>query len=308
MLPNSYTLRLGRAAAGALFGAAIAFAALPICAQTAPKDAKDPKDVVVAIVDGSKIMLSELEAEYNALPDRLRQNPLEQVYRPLLERVIQIKIVANEGRKLKLQDDPEVKRRLAQVEDRLIQEVFLEKTVTGKISDDAVKAKYDELAKEFKGEEEVRASHIVLKTKAEADAIIAQLQKGADFAKLAKDKSISPSKETAGDLGYFIPSQAIKAFADATSTLKVGEVAKAPVQTDQGWHVIKVTERRRPPTPKFDDVKERLKQEMQVEYLALEVDKLRAKSKVERFDPNGVALPEPPPAQKKPDPAPADKK
>jgi len=305
MLPISYRVRLARYACGAVTGVAIAFGAAALSAQPAPKD---DKDVVVGIVDGAKIMLSELEAEYNALPDRLRQTPFDQVFRPLLERVIQIKIVANEARKQKLQDDPEVKRRLAQVEDRLIQEVFMEKIVAGKISDDAVKAKFDELIKEFKGEEEVRASHIVVKTKAEADVLIGQLQKGADFAKLAKDKSISPSKATGGDLGYFIPSQAIKGFADATASLKVGEVAKAPVQTDQGWHVIKVTERRKPATPKFDDVKERLKQEMQVELIAVEVDKLRAKSKVERFDTKGVALPEPPPI-KKPDPAvPADKK
>ncbi|MGE4013647.1 MAG: peptidyl-prolyl cis-trans isomerase [Alphaproteobacteria bacterium] len=304
----SYRVRLARCLAGAAACAAIALCATVVAAQPAPKGEKDSKDVVVAIVDGSKIMLSELEAEYNALPERLRQTPFDQVYRPLLERVIQIKLVANEARKQKLQDDPEVKRRLAQVEDRLIQEVFMEKIVAGKISDDAVKAKYDVLIKEFKGEEEVRASHIVVKTKAEADALIGQLQRGADFAKLVKDKSISPSKATAGDLGYFVPSQAIKPFADATAALKVGEVAKSPVQTDQGWHVIKVTERRKPTTPTFNDVKERLKQEMQVELIAVEVDKLRAKSKVERFDAKGVALPEPPPA-KKPDPtAPADKK
>ena len=147
--------------------------------------------------------------------------------------------------------------------------------------------------KENKGEEEVRASHILVKTEQEAKDIIAQLEKGADFAKLAKEKSTDPSKEkNSGDLGFFTKEQMVKEFAEAAYALKKGETSKTPVKTQFGWHVIRVTDRRTQAAPAFEDVKDQLRQKL-AEFIAQEeINKLRSAAKIARFDAQGKPLKE----------------
>ncbi|MCW5770881.1 MAG: peptidylprolyl isomerase, partial [Rhodospirillaceae bacterium] len=142
--------------------------------------------------------------------------------------------------------------------------------------------------KAYKGDEEIRASHILVKTEQEAKDIIVQLEKGADFAKLAKEKSIDPSKErNSGDLGFFTKDQMVKEFADAAFAMKKGETTKAPVKTQFGWHVIRVTDRRTKDAPKFDEVKDQLRQKLAESIAQEEITKLRSAAKIQRFDAEG---------------------
>ena len=106
----------------------------------------------------------------------------------------------------------------------------------------------------------MHARHILVKTKEEAEAIIKELDAGADFAKLAKEKSTGPVRPEGGDLGFFSPGQMVPAFEKAAFALKAGKYTKEPVKTQFGWHVIKVEEKRNAPPPEFDQVKDQVRQ------------------------------------------------
>ena len=269
---------------------ALGLTAAPALAQ----DTADPKnDPVVAEVNGEKIMFSDLVATYRALPARLQQVPFEQLYRPLLEHAIAIRLLSAEGRKAKLHESEAVKKRIRYIEGQYVYEAYVEKIVAERATEAKLKEAYEAFVKDFKGEEEVRASHILVKTEQEAKDIIAQLDKGADFAKLAKEKSIDPTKDrNSGDLGFFSKEQMVKEFAEAAFALKKGETAKVPVKTQFGWHVIRVTDRRAGAPPKFDEVKEQLRQKLAETIAQEEIAKLRGAAKIQRFDAKGQPLTE----------------
>jgi peptidyl-prolyl cis-trans isomerase C len=108
---------------------------------------------------------------------------------------------------------------------------------------------------------EVHARHILVKTKEEADKIVKDLDGGAEFEKLANEHTTDPSGKTSGgDLGYFGPGQMVPEFEKAAFDIEVGSYGKEPVQTQFGWHVIKVEDKRARQPPAFDMVKEQVKQ------------------------------------------------
>jgi peptidyl-prolyl cis-trans isomerase C len=279
------------AVAAVVLGAAAPAPLAPAAAQTKP--AEDP---VVATVNGEKIHLSDMLAVYRSLPQRLQEIPFERLYRPILEQLIAVRLLAAEGRKQKLQETAEVKRRLAQVEDQLVQQAYIDKVVAQKTTEAALKARYEAFVKDYKGEEEIRAAHILVKTREEAMAIIAKLDKGEDFDKVAKEPQ--PPKVQAGDLGWFEKGQMVKEFAEAAFALKKGEHSKAPVQTQFGWHVIKLTDRRTKPAPKFEEVQAQLKEELSQQLAQEEVARLRSAAKIERFGPDGAPLKDEEPPKK----------
>lgn len=148
------------------------------------------------------------------------------------------------------------------------------------VSEADTKAAYDKYKAEL-GDKEYSARHILVATEAEAKDIIAQLGKGGDFAKIAKDKSKDPgSKEKGGDLGWFSPGGMVKPFSDAISTLKKGQVTQTPVQTQFGWHVIKLEDVRDMQPPPYDKVKEGLQKQLQQRQLEKLLTDLRAKAKI----------------------------
>jgi peptidyl-prolyl cis-trans isomerase C len=272
--------------------AAAALVAFGLACAPALAQEKAP-DPVVADVNGEKVHLSDLVSTYRALPARLQQVPFEQLYRPLLEHAIAIRLLAAEGRKAKLQDSEAVQKRLRYIEGQYIYEAYVEKIVAERATEPKLKEAYEAFVKDYKGEEEVRASHILVKTEQEAKDIIVQLEKGADFAKLAKEKSIDPSKErNAGDLGFFSKEQMVKEFAEAAFAMKKGETVKTPVKTQFGWHVIRVTDRRAGAAPKFEEVKDQLRQKLAEGIAQEEITKLKGAAKVDRFDAEGKPLKE----------------
>ncbi len=260
------------------------------------------KNPVVALVNGKKIHLSDVQALHRAMPARIRAIPLQRIYKPLLEQAIAVALLSTEGRKAKLQDSETVKNQLARVEERLIQEAYLAMLIAKSVNDEAIKKRYETFKTEYKGAEEVRASHILVKDKKAALAIIRKLEKGEDFAKLAKDNSIGPSKARGGDLGWFQKSQMVKSFAQAAFGLKKGQHTKEPVKTRFGWHVIKLSDRRTKPAPPFEKVKGQLRDDLAQKVAQAEVKRLRASAKIERFNADGspVKAKDGKPADKKP--------
>ncbi len=148
------------------------------------------------------------------------------------------------------------------------------------ISDADTKAAYEQYKKEL-GDKEYKAQHILVKTEAEAKDVLSQLKKGGDFKKLAKEKSLDPgSKTKGGDLGWFSPAGMVKPFSDAVKTLKKGKMVDAPVQTQFGWHVIKLNDTRATKVPSYDKAKEGLKRTLQQRKLEKLMLGLKEKAKI----------------------------
>ncbi|HVJ42738.1 MAG TPA: peptidylprolyl isomerase [Dongiaceae bacterium] len=252
----------------------------------------DPK-TVVARVNGKDITRQDVIDSASNLPPQIKAN-IDMVFPQLTDRLIGLTLITSEGRSENLQNDPEVKAIVQKFEDEAIRQVFLTRLVKSKITDDAVKAKYDQNLKDHPPQDEVKVAHILVKTEKEANDILAELKKGTDFAKLAKDKSIDKgSAVNGGDLGmYFTQNggEVVQPFADAAFTLKNGEVTQKPVQTQFGWHVIKLEDRRKQTPPSFDEQKDQLRQQLAEDMVQNEVKDLRAKAKVETFNPDGTPV------------------
>jgi len=257
-------------------------------AAAAKKPAK--KDPVVARVDGAEIRLSHLEAARAQLDPRLANVPLARIYRPLLEQVIQQKLLANAGRKANLHNDPQIKSQMALIEDRLIQSVYMGKKIRSEITEDAVKKRYEAYLKTQKAGDEVHARHILVKTEQEAKAVIEQLKKGADFAKLAREKSTGPSKVQGGDLGWFSKGEMVPEFDKVVFALKKGEYSKTPVRTQFGWHVILVEGRRKSAPPSLESVRNQLARNMAREIFQAEVKRLQKQAKISRYNADGSPI------------------
>ena len=265
-------------------------------AQTAPAapkpagQAQTPalKDPVVATVNGQQIRLSELEVAQQALPPQYRNVPLQSVYQALLERIIDSKLVVADGRKNKVGDDPAFKKRMAFVEEQVIQDYWLQREIAKKVTQEKMQQRYEERLKSMPPEEEVHARHILVSTEDEAKAIIAELKKGGAFDKLAKEKSTDKaSGAEGGDLGWFKKSDMVKEFADAAFALKKGELTEAPVKTQFGYHVVQVEDRRKAPPPSFEEMSEQIREELAREAITGLLDQLRSAAKIERFNLDG---------------------
>ncbi len=264
---------------------------LPASAQSPmPLESGDP---VVATVDGTPIRRSDVEAVQRTLPPQFQQLPIEVLFPAVVERLIDSKLIANAGRKDRLQDDPEVKKRLAGLEERVIQEVYITRRVEAAVSDKTVQERYDQYVKANPPKEEVSARHILVQTEAQANEVLAELKKGADFAELAKTRSIDPSgKQNGGDLGFFGREEMVPEFSEAAFKLGEGETTEAPVKSQFGWHIIKV-EAKRQSTPSMEEMREQLVSDMQQEVVANEVGRLREGATIERFGLDGSPLPAP---------------
>ena len=258
-------------------------------AQASPA-AKDP---VVAIVNGQQVRLSELEVAQQALPQQYRNMPLSAVFPALLDRIIDGKLVVADGRKNKIPDDPAFKKRMAYVEDQILQDFWLQREIAKRVTAEKMQQRYQERLKSTPAEEEVRARHILVSTEDEAKALIADLKKGAAFDKLAKEKSTDKaSGAEGGDLGWFKKSDMVKEFADAAFALKKGELTDAPVKTQFGYHVIKLEDRRQAPPPTFEEMSDQIREELARETVTQILDQLRAGAKIEKFNIDG-SKPEP---------------
>jgi len=184
-----------------------------------------------------------------------------------------------------------VQTRLKRYEDRLIQEAYLNRAIKQSETEDRLKTRYQEMLKQKAAQEEVHARHILLASEAEAKSVVAQLDKGADFAALAKQYSTDPNAQSGGDLGYFGHDDMVPEFADAAFSLPVGEYTKTPVKTEFGWHVIKVEDRRVGKPPSFEDAREELSQDLAHDIIEAKLQELRGAAKVEEFGLDGKPLP-----------------
>ncbi|MCB1556793.1 MAG: peptidyl-prolyl cis-trans isomerase [Alphaproteobacteria bacterium] len=168
--------------------------------------------------------------------------------------------------------------------------VFVERALAERISDDKLKESYDSLIASLPPVEETRARHILVPDEEKARALIESLNEGADFEDLAKENSTGPSGPNGGDLGYFSKDQMVPEFADAAFSLPVGAYSKDPIQTQFGWHVIKVEDRRVRPAPSFESLKPQLEAQLRQQALNDLVEAWQTDANVQTFDINGEAI------------------
>jgi len=218
-----------------------------------------PGSAVVATVNGIDITEAELEMAQSDLGQQFAQLPPEQRRAAALSAAIEIRLLATDAEKQGLGDTAEFKERLEFLRQRALHSAFVEDKVAGGIDDAAVRARYDKEVAATPPTNEIKARHILVKTKEEAQEVIKQLDAGGDFEVIAKEKSTDGAAAQGGDLGYFGPGQMVPAFETAAFALEVGAYTKEPVETQFGFHVIKVEDKRTQQPPAFDQVKDQVR-------------------------------------------------
>ncbi|MBI5462838.1 MAG: peptidylprolyl isomerase [Gammaproteobacteria bacterium] len=235
---------------------------------------------VVATVNGSDITEEMLQM----MGMQMSRNPgAQQVSREdALDQLINIELVAQDAEKHNIDKRPNVIKQLeAQRRMLLVNVSMREYLTTHPVTDEELKKLYDERMKNHDGNE-YKAQHILVDSEDTAKAIIAELGKGGDFAKLATEKSKDPSgKQNGGDLGWFSGDQMVKPFAEAVAKMKKGETTKKPVQTQFGWHVIRLEDTRKTQPPSFDSMKEQLQGYAQSQRVEAYVQDLRKGAKID---------------------------
>jgi peptidyl-prolyl cis-trans isomerase C len=246
----------------------------------APASASDP---VIARVNGVDIKQSDLAlAEEDVGADMQAASP-EAKREHLISYLADIIMVTQAADKKNIADNPDFKRRLAFLRSKLLMGYELQQEAKTALTDEALKQTYDEAVKSMSGQEEVRARHILVEGEDEAKAILEQLKGGADFAKLAKEKSKDPGAAEGGDLGYFTKDQMVPEFADVAFKMYPGQLSN-PVKTQFGWHVIKVEDKRIKQPPEFEKVKDQIEAYLARKAQSDFIAKLRQSAKVERLD------------------------
>lgn len=266
---------------------------------TAPLSAADP---VVVKVDGKDFTYSQVMAEKDKLPKQAQSLPEETLFPVLQNQVVDLMLIEKAAASAGLENDPKVKEAIKKMTEQLIDQAYLAKQIEGVVTDAALKAKFDEIIKNFPKDKEVKVRHVLVKDEATAKAVIKALKSGSDFAKLAKEKSIDGTAKEGGDLGYVRKDEVVKEFSDVAFALEVGAYSETPVKTEFGWHVIKIEDKRDAKPPTFDEAKEELKALMAEEAILNLLKDLRSKAKVELFDKDGkpVKAPAPEAAPKTP--------
>jgi peptidyl-prolyl cis-trans isomerase C len=255
-----------------LIAAFIGFAPLPAAAD----------DPVVARVNGVDIMQSDLDFAASEVGSRLASLPALERKRVLLQYVIENELMAGAGQTDNLDKTDSFPGRVKYHERRALRDAFFDVKITEAVTEADAKKIYDEKIVQLKPEQEVHARHILVATEAEAKEVAERLKKGEDFAAVAKEKSKDTGAE-GGDLGFFPRGQMLKPFEEAAFALDVGQISE-PVQTQFGWHIIKVEAKRDQPLPTFDQVKEAIIAQLVQQKAQEVVTGLRDAAKIEVVD------------------------
>ncbi len=238
-------------------------------------------DKVLAVVEGRNITQSMLDsyAKRRGMPADM--DPTQQ-RASMMEELINRELIYLDGVKSKVEDRADVKAEIENQHVNIVASAMLQQQAESKnITDADLKKAYDEQIKDI-GKVEFHARHILVEKEQDAKDVIAQLKKGADFGKLAADKSSGPSSPAGGDLGWFQPSQMVKEFSDAVAKLKNGEYTQTPVKTQFGWHVIQRIEDRPVAPPVFDTLKDQLRMRLQNLYVEQYIASLRKQAAIKK--------------------------
>ena len=218
---------------------------------------------IVASIDGINITRDEIDRAAEDNFETLIQVPEAQQAFFLSSLVAIQKIAARNAISEGLANSDAVQQRLAYQKEKILHDIWVAEQIHARVTKNDIRAYFDtyvapELAKQNENVEEVQARHILVATEGEAETVIKRLEKGEGFAALAGELSLGPSASRGGDLGYFLAEEMVQAFSDAAFALQPGELS-VPVETEFGWHVIRLEDRRVVPPPSFENLSEQIR-------------------------------------------------
>jgi peptidyl-prolyl cis-trans isomerase C len=257
-----------------LSGLALATAlTLPLQATAAPH-----ADTIVATVNGEEITIGHMIIARATLPQQYQQLPDDVLFDAILDQLIQ-------QTALKQQLNGEVPKyvelSLENESRSLLAADVIEKVMKNAATEEEVRAAYEEQYSDGNGGDEFNASHILVESEEDAEEIRAELEEGADFATTARERSTGPSGPNGGELGWFTKGRMVPEFEEAVIALSAGEIS-APVQTQFGWHVIKLNERRKSAAPEFAEIRDQLAAQIREEAVEESVRTLTTEAEIER--------------------------
>ena len=256
-------------------------AVLSATVLVAPVSAMAQERIAVGSVNGSTIYLDEIMAVAQTLPPEYREAGLANLYSQLVDEVANSRLAAEAGRADGLDAEENIAMAMKLAADRVLAEAYMTNKVSAEISEEAVQSAYDTFVADSASREQVTASHILVETEDTARAIIEQLNDGADFAELAREKSTGPSGPNGGSLGAFGRGQMVPAFEAAAFSMPVGSYSADPVQTQFGWHVIQVIDKGVEPAPSLDQMRDQITANLSRQSFARVIESLRAGAAIE---------------------------
>ena len=252
-----------------------AVGAAPVLAE---EEGAPTADTVVATVNGTDITLGHMLTLRAGLPEQFAQVPADVLYKGILDQLVQqtLLVDAHEG-------DLPKRAELALENERraLIASEEMADIVETAVTDEAVQTYFDDNFLNGEDETEYKAAHILVETEEEAQKLVEEARGGADFAELAKEHSTGPSGPGGGDLGWFSDGMMVEPFQDAVEQMEPGSISD-PVQTQFGWHVIKLDETRLKEAPKLEDVRPQIEEALRQKAIEARITELQEAATVDR--------------------------
>jgi len=241
-------------------------------------------DTVVATVNGTEITVGHMIIARATLPEQYQQLPDEILFKGILDQLVQQTALADT-----YQGDLPARVKLSMENENrsLVAGEVIENVMAGPVDEDALKAAYDEQYASAEQGDEYNASHILVETEEEALAIKAELDGGADFAEMAREKSTGPSGPGGGSLGWFGKGMMVPSFEAAVIAIEPGAVSE-PVETQFGWHVIMLNETRKTEAPALDTVREELELQIRQTRVQTTIDSITEAADVDRAAADGI--------------------
>ncbi len=253
--------------------------ALPVQAQDTPT-----ADTVVATVNGVEITLGHMLVTRAGLPEQYNQLPSTVLWEGVMDQLIQQSVLANSDGTA---ESMGIKLALENQRRAMLASEAITKIADGSVDDAAIQAAYDANFANADLGQEFDAAHILVETEEEAKAIEEELKGGADFVALAKEKSTGPSGPNGGSLGWFGAGMMVEPFQAAVEGMEPGDVS-APVQTQFGWHVIKLNDTRTKSAPGLEDVRDEITEQLQKEAVEAAINGMVDEADITRTAPEDI--------------------
>jgi len=254
---------------------------------------RDANDPLVATVEGRNIYLSDIGEAYRALPGDARRQSADLLYPTLLQGLVSQSALFLEARRQELDADPDVRRRMAKAMELTLVSELLNRTITAKVTEAAIRARYQEQYANAASGDQLHLRVIVVSTEAAAREVLAELAKGGDFAALARRRSIDPSGASGGDLGFLQRAQLSPEVVEPVFALAVGETSRQPVRQQDTWNVFRVEERRSEAVPSFDAARDAIRQELVQETVRAAAEQARAQFDIRTYNVDGTPFRQP---------------
>ena len=241
-------------------------------------------DTVVATVNGTEITVGHMIIARATLPEQYQQLPDEILFKGILDQLVQQTALADT-----YQGDLPARVKLSMENENrsLVAGEVIENVMAGPVDEEALKAAYEQQYASAEQGDEYNASHILVETEEEALAIKAELDGGADFAEMAREKSTGPSGPGGGSLGWFGKGMMVPSFEAAVIAMETGAVSE-PVETQFGWHVIMLNETRKTEAPALDTVREELELQIRQTRVQTTIDSITEAADVDRAAAEGI--------------------